>query len=159
LTTPIIPAEYTSFVWAGITILIGILDEPHYVTTKSVLWNAIFFVATWLTSPIPNEFFVLLIVYLLVAYLVLRRSKTEDLSGRRQGRTISFIFLGSRGYGSMLMSMALFQQGLLGWLDYLPFMPYLAFLVSFRYALVGWLLILVLVHIVGRVVRRPRQPL
>ena len=155
MMTALIPVEYANIAFAILTIIIGIVGEPRYVARSSIWPNAGFFVLTYLTTDLSVELTVLLIVYLVLAFAVLRRPKPMDMEERKRQNIMKFVFLGSRGYGSMLLSMALFERGYAGWLDQLPFMSNLVPLGSLRYVLVGWLLILFLVHLVGRILRKP----
>jgi hypothetical protein len=153
---PLVPIPYANLVFALLTIAIGILREPHFVSKSSIWVNVAFFVATWATTPISTEFTALLILYLAIAYVVVRREKgQEGVEEKRRRNTIAFIFLGSRGYGSMLLSMALFELGLLQWLGNIPVVSSLAALGFLGCVLGGWLMILALVHIVGTIVKGP----
>jgi hypothetical protein len=115
-----------------------------------------FFVLTYLTTDLSPEFTILLIVYLALAFAVLRRPKAEDVEVKKRQNVVKFVFLGSRGYGSMLLSIALFERGYAGWLDQLPLMSNLMVLGSLGHVLVGWSLILFLVHVVGRILKGPK---
>jgi hypothetical protein len=155
--TALIPVQYANLACAILTIIIGIIGEPRYVARSSIWPNACFFILTYLTTDLSLEFTVLLFVYFVLAFAVLSRPKSSDLGQKKRQNLIAFLFLGSRGYGSMLLSMALFERGLLGWLDQLSPMSYLVWIGSLRYVLVGWLLILFLVHLFGRILKKPAK--
>jgi len=98
----------------------------------------------------------MLVVYLLMAYFVVKREESEGIDDlKEEKRTITFTFLGSRAYGSMLLSMALFDRGLLSWVKSVPIISNLVLLGSIGYALGGWLAILIAVHIIGWIIKRP----
>jgi hypothetical protein len=152
---PLIPIPYADLVIALVTIAIGILGQPHYVSRSSIWANIAFFVATWLTTEISLEFTILLILYLLLAFVVVRRPKPSDLGEKKRQNMIAFLFLGSRGYGSMLLSMALFELGYLELVSIVPLVSSLVSLGSLGYVLGGWLLILVAVHLAGFILKGP----
>ena len=146
---PIIPIEYSDFLLALLTIGYGISSEAHRVSKNSIYWNAVFFISTVITTDLRIEFLIMLVAYLLMANFVAKRS--DDL--KKERKIIAFIFLGSRGYGSMLLSMALFDRGLLHWVKSVPIISYLVLFGSIGYALGGWLAILIAVHIIGAIVK------
>jgi hypothetical protein len=149
---------YADLAVAVLTIAIGILFEPHFVSKLSVWINAAFLVVTWLTTPLSMEFTMLLIIYLVIAYFILRRQKNQESNGfgsKKQRRLISFLFLGFRGYGAMLFSMALYELGMLWWVDKLPLISNLAAWGSIGSVLGGWIVTLVAVHVIGTILKGP----
>jgi len=153
---PIIPVEYSDFVIALLTIVYGIYSEAHRVSKNSVYWNMVFFIFTAMTTDLRIEFLIILVGYLFMAYFVVKREKTVAAVDLKElKKTIAFVFLGSRAYGSMLLSMALFDRGLLSWVKSVPIISNLVLLGSIGYALGGWLAILIAVHIIGWIIKRP----
>jgi hypothetical protein len=154
----LILVPYANLVIAVLTISIGILFEPHFVSKLSVWINAAFLLVTWLTTPLSWEFTMLLIAYLVIAYVVLHHEKDQDdldsgFGSKKQRRLISFLFLGFRGYGSMLLSLAFLELGMLSWVEKMPVLSYLATLGSLGTVFGGWIVILVAVHLVGTMIK------
>jgi len=151
---PFIAYESIDLVFALVIIIYGIYSEPHRVSKDSVKWNAIFCVFTAMTTDLRIEFLIILGGYLFMAYWVLTREKTEGVLDLKElKKTIAFVFLGSRGYGSMLLSIALFNHGLPRWVSSVPIISDLTVLGSIGYVLGGWLVILIMVHIIGAIVK------
>jgi hypothetical protein len=139
-----VPVQDADYIYAILTLAFGIYYETRYVSWISSAWNTVFFVVLFLTTDLPIPFIVILITYLAIAWIGIIKKK----------KTLAFLFLGSRGYGSMQLSMALEAHGLLGWIGTILYVGGVMLSVGYiGYVFFAWLIFLFTSHIVGLFVR------